>query len=71
MYTVSFIVGNIIPKSIKCIHSATKIGFLDGFPAVFRSSEGSAFIVRAPSRNFPAAGSAGGWAGVPLLIGGL
>ena len=24
MYTVSFIVGNILPKSVKCIHSATK-----------------------------------------------
>ena len=24
MYTFSFIVGNIIPKSVKCIHSATK-----------------------------------------------
>ena len=27
MYTFSFIVGNTIPKSVKCIHSATK--FLD------------------------------------------
>ena len=27
MYTFSFIVGNIIPKSVKCIHSATKKGF--------------------------------------------
>ena len=26
VYTVSFIVGNIIPKSVKCIHSATKYG---------------------------------------------
>ena len=25
MYTFSFIVGNIIPKSAKCIHSATKV----------------------------------------------
>ena len=25
MYTFSFIVGNIIPKRVKCIHSATKI----------------------------------------------
>ena len=25
MYTFSFIVGNIIPKSVKCIHSATKL----------------------------------------------
>ena len=24
VYTLSFIVGNIIPKSVKCIHSATK-----------------------------------------------
>ena len=24
MYTFRFIVGNIIPKSVKCIHSATK-----------------------------------------------
>ena len=24
MYTFSFIVGNSIPKSVKCIHSATK-----------------------------------------------
>ena len=24
MYTLSFIVGNIIPKSVKCIHSATR-----------------------------------------------
>ena len=24
VYTFSFIVGNIIPKSVKCIHSATK-----------------------------------------------
>ena len=24
MYTFSFIVGNIIPKIVKCIHSATK-----------------------------------------------
>ena len=27
VYTFSFIVGNIIPKSVKCIHSATKVGF--------------------------------------------
>ena len=25
VYAFSFIVGNIIPKSVKCIHSATKI----------------------------------------------
>ena len=25
VYTFSFIVGNIIPKSVKCIHSATKV----------------------------------------------
>ena len=25
MYTFSFIVGHIIPKSVKCIHSATKV----------------------------------------------
>ena len=24
VYTFSFIVGNVIPKSVKCIHSATK-----------------------------------------------
>ena len=24
MYTFSFIVGNVSPKSVKCIHSATK-----------------------------------------------
>ena len=24
VYTFSFIVGNIIPKSVRCIHSATK-----------------------------------------------
>ena len=28
MYTFSFIVGNIIPKSVKCIHSATKHSIL-------------------------------------------
>ena len=27
MYTFSFIVGNIIPKSVKCIHSAAKSDF--------------------------------------------
>ena len=26
MYTFSFTVGNIIPKIVKCIHSATKLG---------------------------------------------
>ena len=25
MYTFRFIVGNIIPKSVKCIHSGTKV----------------------------------------------
>ena len=25
MYTCSFIVGDLIPKSVKCIHSATKM----------------------------------------------
>ena len=30
MYTVSFIVGNIIPKSVKCIHSAIKKPTVDG-----------------------------------------
>ena len=29
VYTFSFIVGNIIPKSVKCIHSATKVWGLD------------------------------------------
>ena len=32
MYTFSFVVGNIIPKSVKCIHSATKLGSrVEGF----------------------------------------
>ena len=30
MYTFSFIVGNIIPRSVKCIHSATKKGLAVG-----------------------------------------
>ena len=28
VYTFSFIVGNIVPKSVKCIHSATKILYI-------------------------------------------
>ena len=36
VYTFSFIVGNVIPKSVECIHSATKFQFHDriGAPCV-------------------------------------
>ena len=40
MYAFSFIVGNIIPKSVKCIHSATKKGLRDvGWGFVSRLGE--------------------------------
>ena len=33
MYIFSFIVGSIIPKSVKCIHSATKVNSQEQLPS--------------------------------------